>query len=60
LHGSLDPRTEPGEMERVQRALPRAAMRFIASGKHSPHSEQDAWQESNMGVSEFFRSDAST
>jgi pimeloyl-ACP methyl ester carboxylesterase len=56
LHGSLDPRTEPGEMERVQRALPRAAMRFIANGKHSPHSEQDAWQESNANASEFFLS----
>lgn len=56
LHGSLDPRTEPGEMDQVQRALPRAIMRFIAKGRHSPHSEDDAWQECNQNASEFFRS----
>ncbi len=56
LHGSLDPRTEPGEMERLREALPQATMRFIANGKHSPHSEEDAWQECNANVSEFFRS----
>src|SRR5260370_6813956 len=47
LHGSLDPRTEPGEMGRVREALPRASMQFIATGKHSPHSEEGAWQEGN-------------
>jgi pimeloyl-ACP methyl ester carboxylesterase len=56
LHGSFDPRTEPGEMDGVQRALPGATMRFIASGKHSPHSEEDAWQECNQNAREFFRS----
>jgi non-heme chloroperoxidase len=56
LHGSLDSRTEPGEMSRVQQALPGATMRFIASGKHSPHSEEDAWRECNQNASEFFRS----
>jgi pimeloyl-ACP methyl ester carboxylesterase len=55
LHGSLDPRTEPGEMDRVQEALPRAAMQFIATGKHSPHSEEDAWQECNEKAGEFLR-----
>ncbi len=57
LHGSLDPRTEPGEM--VQQALPRATMRFILNGKHSPHSEEDAWQECNAIASEFFLSSTS-
>jgi pimeloyl-ACP methyl ester carboxylesterase len=56
LHGSLDPRTEPGEMDRVQHALPHATMRFIAAGKHSPHSEEDAWHECNANATEFFRS----
>jgi pimeloyl-ACP methyl ester carboxylesterase len=56
LHGSLDPRTEPGEMDRVQQALPRATMRFIAAGKHSPHSEEDVWQECNESAGDFFRS----
>ena len=56
LHGRLDPRTEPGEMERARQALPQATMRFITNGKHSPHSEEDAWQESNASVGEFLRS----
>lgn len=55
LHGSLDPRTEPGEMDRVWEALPRASMKFIATGKHSPHSEEDAWQECNEKAKEFLR-----
>lgn len=56
LHGSLDPRTEPGEMERVRSALPRAAMMFVANGKHSPHSEEAAFRESNGIAREFLRS----
>lgn len=55
LHGNLDPRTEPGEMDRVRRALPSATMQFIATGKHSPHSEDDAWQECNARAREFFQ-----
>jgi pimeloyl-ACP methyl ester carboxylesterase len=55
LHGSLDPRTEPGEMERVREAVPRAAMKFVANGKHSPHSEQDAFEECNAIAKEFLR-----
>jgi len=58
LQGTLDPRTEPGEMDRVRRALPRATMEFIATGKHSPHSEEDAWQECNEKAREFLRSNA--
>jgi len=55
LHGSLDPRTEPGEMDRVREAFPRASMQFIATGKHSPHSEEEAWQECNAKAREFLR-----
>ena len=36
LHGSLDPRTEPGEMDRVRQALPQATMRFIANRHAQP------------------------
>ena len=57
LHGSLDPRTEPGEMDRVRQALPDAAMRFIADGRHSPHSEEAACQECNTVAQEFLQSD---
>ena len=54
LHGSLDPRTEPGELELVRRALPRARMGFVANGKHSPHSEEAAFEECNTIAKEFF------
>ena len=55
LHGSLDPRTEPGEMELVGRALPRATMRFVGNGKHSPHSEEAAFEECNAIAREFLQ-----
>jgi pimeloyl-ACP methyl ester carboxylesterase len=55
LHGSLDPRTEPGEMERVGRSVPRATMSFVGNGKHSPHSEEAAWEEANRFASEFLQ-----
>ena len=55
LHGSLDPRTEPGEMELVRGALPRATMKFVANGKHSPHSEETAFEESNAIARESLR-----
>jgi pimeloyl-ACP methyl ester carboxylesterase len=56
LHGSLDPRTEPREMEMVRRTVPQANMQFVSNGKHSPHSEADAWRECNDCAGEFFRS----
>jgi pimeloyl-ACP methyl ester carboxylesterase len=50
VHGRHDPRTEPDEMERVRAALPGAAIRFIESGRHSPHSESAAWRECNEAL----------
>jgi len=47
MHGRGDPRTEPGEMERVSAALPGAEVRFIENGRHSPHSEDASWRECN-------------
>ena len=58
LHGSLDPRTEPGEMELVRRALPAATMRFVGNGKHSPHSEEAAHEECNAIAREFLQNQA--
>lgn len=55
LHGRLDPRTEPGEMDMVQKALPRAAMGFVGNGKHSPHSEEAAFAESSRVAREFLK-----
>lgn len=56
LHGSLDPRTEPGEMDRVNKTVPRARMHFVANGKHSPHSEEGAAQECTTIAREFLES----
>jgi pimeloyl-ACP methyl ester carboxylesterase len=55
LHGSLDPRTEPGEMELVRRAMPSAMMRFVGNGKHSPHSEDAAAEECNAIARAFLQ-----
>lgn len=55
LHGSEDPRTEPGEMDLVRAALPGAAMKFIANAQHSPHSEEVAYAECNATVREFLQ-----
>jgi pimeloyl-ACP methyl ester carboxylesterase len=58
LHGSLDPRTEPGEMELVGRVLPHATVRFVGNGKHSPHSEEAAFEECNAIAREFLQNQA--
>ncbi|HKV23269.1 MAG TPA: alpha/beta hydrolase [Candidatus Acidoferrum sp.] len=47
LHGRLDPRTEPGEMEMVRARLPHVQIKMIENGKHSPHSEAEAFEECN-------------
>lgn len=53
MHGRSDPRTESGEMGRVQEALPAARICFVETGRHSPHSEKQSWQECNRILSEF-------
>lgn len=50
LHGESDPRTEPDEMERVQRAAPQVEIRFVKGGQHSPHSEEAASAEFNRMI----------
>lgn len=55
LHGRLDPRTEPGEMERVAKELPRAEMRLVENGKHSPHNEEAAREECNSIARDFLK-----
>jgi pimeloyl-ACP methyl ester carboxylesterase len=45
MHGRGDPRTEPGEIERAHDAVSGSDLRFIESGRHSPHSEEAAWRE---------------
>jgi pimeloyl-ACP methyl ester carboxylesterase len=53
LHGSRDPRTEPGEMEAVREQLPGARIEIIEGGAHSPHSESAAYGECNRIAREF-------
>jgi len=40
LHGAEDPRTEPGELERLRREVPHARVHVIDGAGHSPHSER--------------------
>ena len=53
VHGRFDPRTEPGEMDLVREAVPRAAFRLIENGRHSPHSEEAAFKKCSEVVQEF-------
>lgn len=39
IHGRLDPRTEPDELDAVRLQLPQAEMQILDKGTHSPHSE---------------------
>ena len=39
LHVEADPRTEPGELDRLRRDVPHAEIHMIPGGQHSPHSE---------------------
>lgn len=55
LHGGSDPRTEPGELERVRNELPLAAVQIVEKGQHSPHSEEAAFRECNRILSVFLR-----
>lgn len=45
IHGARDPRTDPGELETVQNALPSARIRMIEAGAHCPHNESNAAEE---------------
>ncbi|HXL21265.1 MAG TPA: alpha/beta hydrolase [Candidatus Dormibacteraeota bacterium] len=55
LHGAKDPRTQPGEMERVREVVPQAEFRFVKEGQHSPHSEEAVSEEVNTILGEFFK-----
>ncbi len=40
LHGADDPRTEPGELDRLRREVPHAEIHMIEGGQHAPHCER--------------------
>jgi pimeloyl-ACP methyl ester carboxylesterase len=56
VHGVDDPRTEPGELDRVARELPGAAFHWIAGAGHSPHSERASSTEATRAGASFLRS----
>ena len=53
IHGSKDPRTEPGELVAIHRQLPRVPIRVIEDGGHSPHSGSGPADECNALAGEF-------
>jgi pimeloyl-ACP methyl ester carboxylesterase len=59
LHGAEDPRTEPGELDRVARELPGATIHRIAGAGHAPHSERGARDEATDVAAKFCARDKS-
>lgn len=53
IHGSDDPRTEPGELNAVKRLLPNAQFEMIVGGAHAPHAERDVSEDVNCKVEPF-------
>jgi len=53
LHGADDPRTEPGELDRLRRDVPAARIEMIAGAGHSPHSERASAARCTELVAEF-------
>ncbi|HEX8185004.1 MAG TPA: alpha/beta hydrolase, partial [Blastocatellia bacterium] len=55
LHGSNDPRTEPGELEAVRKQLKDAPIHIIEGGGHSPHSQSSVASECKAIAGSFLR-----
>lgn len=55
IHGADDPRTEPGELDRLAREVPGVAIHWVAGGGHSPHSERQASAEVTGVAARFLR-----
>lgn len=55
IHGVDDPRTEPGELDRLAREIPRARVHWITGGGHSPHSERAVSAEATAVGTSFLR-----
>jgi len=53
IHGSRDPRTEPGELDAMRAQLPHARIDVIDGAGHSPHSETGAADKVNQVAAEF-------
>jgi pimeloyl-ACP methyl ester carboxylesterase len=55
IHGSDDPRTEPGELLAVKKHFPQAAIQIMGGARHSPHSERSAFRECNRLAKSFLQ-----
>jgi len=55
LHGADDPRTEPGELDRVARELPGATIHRVIGAGHAPHCERGASAEATSVAASFLR-----
>jgi pimeloyl-ACP methyl ester carboxylesterase len=53
LQGGADPRTEPGEITALRRALPAAEFRIIENARHGPHSQPETAEECTRIAGEF-------
>lgn len=56
VHGARDPRTEPGELDRIRREVPTARIEMIEGGGHSPHSTRATAARVTAIVEEFLAS----
>ena len=56
IHGSRDPRTEPGEMDAVRDQAASARIEIIEDGGHSPHSASASAAECNRLAADFLES----
>jgi pimeloyl-ACP methyl ester carboxylesterase len=56
VHGADDPRTEPGELDRIRREVPSARIEMIEGGGHSPHSTRATAEQVTAIVERFLAS----
>lgn len=56
IHGSRDPRTEPGEIEAVRHELPQARFEILDGAGHSPHSANSSAEGCNRVAADFLGS----
>jgi pimeloyl-ACP methyl ester carboxylesterase len=56
VHGADDPRTEPGELDRIRREVPTARIEMIEGGGHSPHSTRATSARVTAIVADFLAS----
>jgi pimeloyl-ACP methyl ester carboxylesterase len=56
LHGVDDPRTEPGELDRIRREVRTARIEMLAGAGHSPHSERGSAARCTALVVDFLAS----